>query len=151
MTEQCLSKPLCLWAGRIQPWLSGGVLLLARLWVASVFLRSGWLKLSAWDSTLYLFESEYRVPLLPWQWAAYVGTATELLLPLFLLAGLFTRPVAALLFAFNIMAVISYPTLWAGGFHDHQLWGWMLLTLAVWGAGPLALDHWRLARGAGAH
>ena len=139
--------PLMQQRGPAAPWwLSGALLLLARCWVAAVFLRSGWLKLSAWDSTLYLFEFEYRVPLLPWQWAAYAGTATELLLPLFLLAGLFTRPVALLLFGFNAMAVISYPALWAGGFHDHQLWGWMLLTLAVWGAGPLGLDSWRLAR-----
>lgn len=147
MTEHISSRPLCLWAERAQPWLVGSVLLLARLWVAFVFLRSGWLKLSAWDSTLYLFEFEYRVPLLPWQWAAYVGTATELLLPLLLVAGLFTRPVALLLFGFNIMAVVSYPTLWAGGFYDHQLWGWMLLTLVVWGGGPLSLDRWRLDRG----
>ncbi|WP_421280495.1 DoxX family protein [Aeromonas taiwanensis] len=140
------SHPAPQWAARLPCWGSAAVLLLARLWVASVFLCSGWLKLGSWDSTLYLFEFEYRVPLLPWQWAAYVGTATELLLPLFLLAGLFTRPVALLLFGFNIMAVISYPTLWAGGFYDHQLWGWMLLTLVVWGAGPLALDRWRLAR-----
>ena len=131
--------------------LAGAVLLLARIWVSAVFLRSGWLKFTAWDSTLYLFEFEYQVPLLPWLWAAYAGTATELLLPLFLLAGLFTRPVALLLFGFNAMAVISYPTLWPGGFYDHQLWGWMLLTLAVWGAGPLALDRWRLARGRGDH
>lgn len=82
------------------------------------------------------------MPLLPWLWAAYLGTATELLLPLFLLAGLFTRPAALLLFGFNIMAVISYPTLWAGGFYDHQLWGWMLLTLTIWGGGVLSLDHW---------
>ena len=145
MTEHTASS--CLWPERLQPSLAGAVLLLARLWVAFVFLRSGWLKLSAWDSTLYLFEFEYRVPLLPWQWAAYVGTATELLLPLLLVAGLFTRPVALLLFGFNIMAVVSYPTLWAGGFYDHQLWGWMLLTLVVWGGGPLSLDRWRLDRG----
>lgn len=114
--------------------------------VASVFITSGWLKLTAWDSTLYLFESEYQVPLLPWLWAAYLGTATELLLPLFLLAGLFTRPAALLLFGFNIMAVISYPTLWAGGFYDHQLWGWMLLTLIIWGGGVLSLDYWLTRR-----
>ncbi|MFQ2168463.1 DoxX family protein [Aeromonas veronii] len=125
---------------------SAGVLLLARLWVASVFITSGWLKLTAWDSTLYLFESEYQVPLLPWLWAAYLGTATELLLPLFLLAGLFTRPAALLLFGLNIMAVISYPTLWAGGFYDHQLWGWMLLTLIIWGGGVLSLDYWLTRR-----
>ncbi|MFG0833791.1 DoxX family protein [Aeromonas bivalvium] len=138
-------------AERWQGTLAGAVLLLARLWVAVIFLRAGWLKFTAWDSTLYLFEFEYQVPLLPWLWAAYLGTATELLLPLFLLAGLFTRPAALLLFGFNAMAVISYPTLWAGGFYDHQLWGWMLLTLVVWGAGPLALDSWRLARGRGGH
>ena len=133
-------------SGDLPRWSSAGVLLLARLWVASVFFASGWLKLTAWDSTLYLFESEYQVPLLPWLWAAYLGTATELLLPLFLLAGLFTRPAALLLFGFNIMAVISYPTLWAGGFYDHQLWGWMLLTLIIWGGGVLSLDHWLTRR-----
>lgn len=133
-------------SGDLPRWMSGAVLLLARLWVASVFITSGWLKLTAWDSTLYLFESEYQVPLLPWLWAAYLGTATELLLPLFLLAGLFTRPAALLLFGFNIMAVISYPTLWAGGFYDHQLWGWMLLTLTIWGGGVLSFDHWLTGR-----
>ncbi|ELC7281652.1 DoxX family protein [Aeromonas veronii] len=133
-------------SGDLPRWSSAGVLLLARLWVASVFITSGWLKLTAWDSTLYLFESEYQVPLLPRLWAAYLGTATELLLPLFLLAGLFTRPAALLLFGFNIIAVISYPTLWAGGFYDHQLWGWMLLTLAIWGGGVLSLDHWLTRR-----
>ncbi len=133
-------------SGDLPRWSCAGVLLLARLWVASVFFTSGLLKLTAWDSTLYLFESEYQVPLLPWLWAAYLGTATELLLPLFLLAGLFTRPAALLLFGFNIMAVISYPTLWAGGFYDHQLWGWMLLTLTIWGGGVLSLDHWLTRR-----
>ncbi len=133
-------------SGDLPRWSVAGVLLLARLWVASVFITSGWLKLTAWDSTLYLFESEYQVPLLPWLWAAYLGTATELLLPLFLLAGLFTRPAALLLFVFNIMAVISYPTLWAGGFYDHQQWGWMLLTLIIWGGGVLSLDYWLTRR-----
>ncbi|HDZ8839404.1 TPA: DoxX family protein [Aeromonas veronii] len=133
-------------SGDLPRWSSAGVLLLARLWVASVFFTSGWLKLTAWDSTLYQFESEYQVPLLPWLWAAYLGTATELLLPLLLLAGFFTRPAALLLFGFNIMAVISYPTLWAGGFYDHQLWGWMLLTLIIWGGGVLSLDHWLTRR-----
>ncbi|MGR1252530.1 DoxX family protein [Aeromonas veronii] len=133
-------------SGDLPRWSRACVLLLARLWVASVFFTSGWLKLTAWDSTLYLFESEYQVPLLPWLWAAYLGTATELLLPLFLLAGLFTRPAALLLFGFNIMAVISYPTLWAGGFYDHQLWGWMLLTLTIWGGGVLSLDYWLTRR-----
>ncbi|MFQ2367023.1 DoxX family protein [Aeromonas enteropelogenes] len=134
--------PIALGDRELPGWLTGVVLLLARYWVALVFFNAGWLKLTSWDSTLYLFEFEYQVPLLPWLWAAWLGTAAELVLPLFLLAGLLTRPVALLLSGFNIMAVISYPALWAGGFHDHQLWGWMLLTLVIWGGGSLSLDSW---------
>lgn len=134
--------PIALGDRELPGWLTGVVLLLARCWVALVFFNAGWLKLTSWDSTLYLFEFEYQVPLLPWLWAAWLGTAAELVLPLFLLAGLLTRPVALLLSGFNIMAVISYPALWAGGFHDHQLWGWMLLMLVIWGGGSLSLDSW---------
>ncbi|UAK73407.1 DoxX family protein [Aeromonas enteropelogenes] len=134
--------PIALGDRELPGWLTGVVLLLARCWVVLVFFNAGWLKLTSWDSTLYLFEFEYQVPLLPWLWAAWLGTAAELVLPLFLLAGLLTRPVALLLSGFNIMAVISYPALWAGGFHDHQLWGWMLLTLVIWGGGSLSLDSW---------
>lgn len=118
------------------------LLLFTRLWVAWVFFRSGLLKFNSWDSTLYLFESEYQVPILPWLWAAYLGTAAELILPVFLLLGLLTRPMAAALFVFNIIAVVSYPVLWDGGFYDHQLWGLMLLINMVWGGGPIAADYW---------
>lgn len=117
------------------------LLLLTRLWVANIFLKSGYLKISTWDSTLYLFEEEYQVPLLPWEMAAYLATAAELILPIFLILGLFTRPMAALLFVFNIIAVISYPVLWEGGFYDHQLWGLMLLINIVWGAGVISIDQ----------
>lgn len=57
------------------------LLLFCRLWVAWVFFNSGLIKLASWDSTLYLFEFEYQVPLLPWEFAAYSGTFAELVLP----------------------------------------------------------------------
>ncbi|MCK6265524.1 DoxX family protein [Vibrio sp. ZSDE26] len=117
-------------------------LLFLRLWVAWVFFNSGLVKIASWESTLYLFEYEYVVPILPWELAAYMGTAAELILPVFLALGLFTRPMAAVLFVFNITAVISYPLLWERGFFDHQLWGLMILVVVVWGAGPLSLDKW---------
>ncbi|PKF62567.1 hypothetical protein CW745_03860 [Psychromonas sp. psych-6C06] len=117
------------------------LLLFTRLWVASIFLKSGYLKVTTWDSTLYLFEEEYQVPLLPWELAAYLGTAAELILPIFMILGLLTRPMAAILFIFNITAVISYPVLWDGGFYDHQLWGAMILMNVVWGAGAISADH----------
>ncbi len=118
------------------------LLLVTRVWVAIVFWRSGYLKFSSWDSTLYLFELEYQVPLLPWKLAAYLGTAAELVLPVFLLLGLFTRLFALQLFLFNMVAVISYPALWPSGFYDHQLWGLMLLINIIWGGGHYSLDKW---------
>ncbi len=117
------------------------LLLFCRLWVAYVFFNSGLTKIATWDSTLFLFEYEYQVPLLPWQLAAYLGTAAELVLPIFVALGLLTRPMSAILFVFNIIAVVSYPLLWERGFHDHQLWGLMMLVVIVWGAGPFSLDH----------
>ncbi len=117
------------------------LLLFCRLWVAYVFFNSGLTKITTWDSTLYLFEYEYQVPLLPWQLAAYLGTAAELTLPIFVALGLLTRPMAAILFVFNIIAVVSYPLLWERGFYDHQLWGLMILMIVVWGAGPFSIDR----------
>lgn len=125
---------------RIQAVLLPFLLLFCRLWVAWVFFNSGLIKLSAWDSTLYLFEFEYQVPLLPWQLAAYLATAAELSLPLFIALGLLTRPVCIVLFTFNIMAVISYPLLWQQGFYDHQLWGLMMLINIICGGGCFSLD-----------
>jgi putative oxidoreductase len=116
------------------------LLLFCRLWVAWVFFNSGLTKIATWDSTLYLFEYEYQVPVLPWQLAAYMGTAAELILPVFIALGLLSRPMAAILFVFNIIAVVSYPVLWAQGFFDHQLWGLMILIVIVWGPGPLSVD-----------
>ncbi|WP_394245372.1 DoxX family protein [Vibrio astriarenae] len=116
------------------------LLLFCRLWVGWVFFNSGLVKIASWDSTLFLFEYEYQVPILPWELAAYIGTGAELILPVFLAIGFFTRPTAAILFIFNIIAVISYPLLWEKGFYDHQLWGLMILIVIVWGAGPLSAD-----------
>ncbi|OBT12904.1 hypothetical protein A9264_15600 [Vibrio sp. UCD-FRSSP16_10] len=125
----------------IQTVLVPALLVICRLWVAWVFFNAGLVKLGTWDSTLFLFEYEYQVPFLPWEIAAYIGTATELIVPVFLVLGIATRPFAVILFAFNIMAVISYPALWEGGFYDHQLWGLMILINLIWGAGLFSIDH----------
>ncbi|WP_070962666.1 DoxX family protein [Vibrio sonorensis] len=118
------------------------LLLFCRLWVAWVFFNSGLTKIASWDSTLFLFELEYQVPILPWELAAYLGTGAELVLPVFVALGLLARPMSAILFVFNIIAVISYPVLWEQGFYDHQLWGLMILNVVVWGPGAISADHW---------
>lgn len=112
-----------------------------RLWVANVFFKSGLTKIKSWDSTMYLFENEYDVPLLPAEFAAMLGTAIELVFPVLLVLGLAGRFGAFVLFMFNIMAVISYPDLNAAGIRDHQVWGIMLLVPLLYGPGKLSIDH----------
>ena len=124
------------------------MLLGTRLWVSWQFLKSGWGKLAHWDVTLELFRSEYHVPLLSPALAAVFGTAGELLFPLLLIAGLFTRVGALGLFAVNVLAVVSYwHVLGADGFEaalaQHVLWGFMLAVIAVFGGGSLALERIR--------
>lgn len=132
---------------------------LARYWVAAAFFSSGLTKTVSGSFTLFghsfsyplsllptettftLFEYEYHVPLLPSALAAYMGTATELLLPVFLFLGLGTRYAALVLFVFNIVAVLSYPNLNDAGLAQHQVWGLLLLITLCHGPGKLSLDH----------
>ena len=122
-------------------WLSPLGVLGLRLWVAWVFFKSGLTKINSWDSTIYLFEYEYSVPLLSPEVAAYMGTAAELSLPFLLAFGLAGRFGAIALFLFNIMAVLWYPDLNAAGLRDHQVWGLMLLVPLLQGPGKLSMDY----------
>lgn len=120
--------------------------LATRVYVSWVFLHSGWLKVSAWDQTLSLFEDEYHVPLLPPHVAAVVGSFGELFFPILVILGLAGRLGAIGLFAVNAMAVISYAqVLFQDGFEaaigQHYLWGFMLLMLAFKGPGAISIDR----------
>ncbi len=113
-----------------------------RLWVANVFFKSGLTKFASFDSTVQLFTYEYHVPLLSPVIAAWLGTFIELCFPVLLVLGLGGRLAAGVLFAFNIIAVISYPELNPAGVEQHQVWGLMLLVTLLHGPGKLSLDHW---------
>lgn len=112
-----------------------------RLLVASVFFKSGLVKIQSWSSTLALFENEYDVPFLPPELAAYLGTGAELALPVLLVLGLGGRLAAAGLFALNVVAVLSFPDLSEVGLRDHQYWGLLLLVTLLHGPGRLSVDH----------
>lgn len=123
----------------------GSILSLAlRLYVGGVFFKSGLTKVSDWSITLALFRDEYHVPLLPPELAAVMGATGELGLPILLFAGLLSRPAALGLFFVNLMAVISYPQLFAfecpAAVNDHFYWGILLLALAAFGPGKFSLD-----------
>ncbi|MDE0310172.1 MAG: DoxX family protein [Acidiferrobacterales bacterium] len=115
--------------------------LILRIWVANVFWKSGLTKISNIDSTMYLFEYEYAVPIIPFELAAYLAIAAELVLPLMLVFGFAARAAAGALFVFNIIAVVSYSALNAVGIAQHQVWGIMLLVLLLRGPGQISIDY----------
>ena len=128
----------------ISAW-GGALLLLAlRCYVGWQFFHSGLIKLQNWPGTLELFHSEYHVPLLPPDLAAYMGAGGELFFPCLFVLGLFSRPAALGLFAVNAMAVISYPQLFEfecpAAINDHFYWAILLVVIAVFGAGRISVD-----------
>lgn len=130
----------------MEHWLTPIFDLAIRLYVASVFFKSGLTKIADWRSTVTLFQYEYQVPLLPPELAALLGTAGELGLPLLLALGLASRFGAAGLSVMNVVAVISYADLSDLGRQDHLLWGALLLVTLLHGPGRWSLDHWLKSR-----
>jgi len=136
----------------VAEWGGAALGLALRCYIGWQFFKAGMVKLSDWEATRVLFRVEYHVPLLPPDLAAVMGAGGETLLPLLLALGLLSRPAALGLFMVNLMAVLSYPQLFAfacpAAVNDHKYWGILLLVLAVFGPGRLSLDHW-LQRRAG--
>ncbi len=142
-------------AARLQPFARGLALLhrgldalrplaalAARVYIAHVFFLAGLTKLRDWSSTLDLFAYEYQVPLLPPVWAAWLGTAGELILPILLVLGLGGRVAALGLSAVNAIAVLSLPDMPQAAFQLHLFWGSLLAGLAVYGPGAWSVDCW---------
>jgi putative oxidoreductase len=114
-----------------------------RLFLANVFFKSGLTKIQTWDSTLYLFREEYKVPLLPPDIAAYLGTGAELAFPVLLVFGLFGRFAALGLTILNAVAAYSYyDQLSEAGRNQHLYWGLLLAVLLLHGLGKWSADEW---------
>lgn len=117
------------------------VALLLRVFPALVFWQSGRTKVegvSIKDSTWFLFEHEYALPLIPPEMAAVIATVAEHLLPVLLVLGLCTRLSAlGLLGMTAVIQIFVYPDAWM----THGLWAAMLLAVVARGAGRWSLDH----------
>jgi putative oxidoreductase len=118
--------------------------LLARGYVAEVFFKSGLTKLRDWDTTLALFQDEYKVPLLPPDVAAVLGTGGELVLPVLLLLGLGGSLSALGLSVVNGVAVLALAEIAPAALQQHITWGVLLAGVAVFGNGRWSLDAWLL-------
>ncbi len=145
MNAEILNRPLNLLERLLDP-LRPVFLLFTRCYVSWQFLKSGWLKVTSWDSTLELFKSEYHVPVLPPVAAAVTGAFGELFFSVLIVLGLGGRIGPIGLFLVNVMAVASYnQVLLAEGFEaalaQHVLWGFMLALLVIMGNGTWTLDR----------
>ncbi len=112
--------------------------LVLRLGVALVFWRSGLTKLPLGnDMTILLFEEEYRVPILPAAFAAYLTTLIELAVPWMLILGIGTRIGAVVLLVETlVIQIFVYPM----NYPDHLLWAGPLLYLLLRGPGKWSVD-----------
>ena len=123
------------------PFIQSTLSIVGRFYVSWVFFASGLTKVSDWESTLFLFEYEYSVPLLPVTLAAILATVGELLLPVLLVLGVASRVSALGLFIVNVVAVISLEEIAPLALSDHFIWGLILLHIIVWGAGRISGDY----------
>ena len=119
--------------------------LIARLWVAKIFLESGISKIQDWNTTIVLFKYDYAVPFMTPTIAAYLGTTAEFVLPVLLILGLGGRLSIFIFFVYNIICVVSFHFLWtpvgSSGLNDHIDWGILLMLLMLHGPGRFSLDH----------
>jgi putative oxidoreductase len=118
------------------------LLLVQRLGIASIFFLSGRTKVDGWftlsDSTFELFRTDYALPLIPPDIAAYAATISEHVFSVLLILGLFTRLSAtALLGMALVIEVFVYPDAWP----THLSWAGLLLPLMAWGGGAWSLDR----------
>ena len=118
------------------------LLLVQRIGVAAIFFQSGRTKVDGLftlsDSTFYLFETDYRLPLLPPVEAAYAATVAEHVFPILLVLGLFSRLSASALLAMTlVIEIFVYPDAWP----THLSWAGLLLPLIALGGGKLSLDR----------
>ena len=117
------------------------VALMLRVFPALVFWQSGQTKVDGWrikDSTWFLFEQEYALPLIPSDVAAVMATVAEHLLPVLLILGLLTRLSALGLLAMTaVIQLFVYPDAWV----THGLWMAALLAVVAQGPGRWSADH----------
>jgi putative oxidoreductase len=123
-------------------------LLVLRVALAVPFFRSGLTKwegfLSLSPSVHYLFANEFKLHLFGHAYgfpfptlAAWGSSLGEIVLPVLLVAGLFTRFAAFGLLLMTAVIQLTIPDGWA---NFHLPWAAMALALVVYGSGRIAAD-----------
>ena len=118
------------------------LLLVQRLGIAAIFFQSGRTKVDGWftlsESTFELFRTDYALPLIPPEIAAYAATISEHLFSIMLAVGLLTRLSATALLGMTlVIEIFVYPDAWP----THLSWAGLMLPLIAYGGGKISLDH----------
>jgi len=115
--------------------------LAARIFPAAVFWQSGQTKLDGWhvsSSAIYLFQEEYKLPLIDPVVAAHAAAFAEHFFPVLLVLGLASRFAAfSLLVMTTVIEVFVYPDAWP----THGVWATCFVVVIARGPGLLSLDH----------
>lgn len=131
------------------------ILFIARFSIAAVFWRSGQTKIESFsldlismeaqlgwpqlkESTLFLFEYEYNLPLISGSLAALLAAIAEHVLPILILTGFFTRFAA---FGLAVMTLVIQLFVYPDAYPTHGTWLAIALLLMYRGAGVVSLDH----------
>ena len=117
------------------------VALAARVFPAIVFWQSARTKvdgLTIKDSTYFLFEHVYGLPIIPPAWAAVLATLAEHVLPVLLILGVLSRVSAlGLLVMTAVIQIFVFPGAWV----THGLWAVGLLVVIAQGPGRASVDY----------
>jgi putative oxidoreductase len=117
------------------------VALIARIAPAVVFWQSARTKVEGFtikDSTYFLFENVYALPVIPPAFATVLATIAEHVLPVLLVLGLLSRVSAlGLLVMTAVIQLFVFPEAWV----THALWAAALMVIVANGPGRLSLDH----------
>ncbi len=125
-----------LFFNRLSRFIEPIVLLAVRLWMANIFWQSGQVKYYEWAETVELFKNVYKVPILDPEVAAYFALGIELICPVLLVLGFFTR--LATIPMLVMTAIIQFSFIHST---EHFYWVVLLATVLCRGGGFFSLDY----------
>ncbi len=116
--------------------------LMMRVAIFLIFFQSARTKVEGFmtlkESTFYLFQNDYALPLIPYKIAAYMATFNEHVFSILILLGLATRFSSLVLLGMTlVIEIFVYPDAYV----VHLTWASMLVYLIARGPGVFSLDH----------
>lgn len=132
---------LAYWRGLLERIPYSLIALSARIFPAAVFWQSGRTKVEGWrvsENAIYLFQEDYKLPLVDPVIAAHIAAVAEHAFPVLLAIGLASRLAAlALLGMTLVIEIFVFPDAWP----THGVWATCFLLVVARGPGAWSLDH----------